>query len=234
MLNHEISHIFRDCGCQVLEKLLPRVVLVPTDEAAITRLVKIAAEHRVRICATGAGSSFPTDYSPRDDQVFLLTTQMNQIMDLRYLDAVVLVETGMLASELARRLEGTDLELPPAIAVYPGTIGGAVLGPDTSGGRHAEIRRRLLGLELIDPMGRHLSYGSSAIKNVAGYDYWTFLVGTSGRFGVLTQLTFNLEKMPELGQAVEPQKSCDREDSPNHWIFANLCKELDPDGIFVP
>jgi FAD/FMN-containing dehydrogenase len=234
MINPDLSRTFKDCGCQILVKLLPRVVLVPSDEKAIAKLIKVAADNRLRICATGTGSSFPPNYDPQEDQIFLLTTQMNQVVDLRHLDAVVVVEAGMLVSDLAERLEGTDLELPAVIARYPGTIGGALLGPDATGKRHYEIKRRLLGLEVIDSKGRYLRFGSSAIKNVAGYDYWTFLVGTGGRFGVLTRLTLNLEKMPASDAPLTRELPCDSKDSSAQWIFANLCKGLDPDGIFVP
>lgn len=234
MINSDLSRVLKDCGCQILEELLPRVALVTSDQEAIARLIGVAAEHRLRICTMGTGSSFSPDYNPQEDQIFLLMTQMNQIVDLRHLDAVVVVESGVLALDLAGRLDGTDLELPGVIANYSGTMGGAILGPDTTGERHTEIKRRLLGIEVIDSKGRRLKYGGSAIKNVTGYDYWTFLVGTGGRFGVLTRLILNLEKMPAFGPDTPQELPCDSKDSPAQWIFANLCKGLDPDGIFVP
>lgn len=220
-------------GCQVVEKLLPRIVLVPDDEKAIARLTEVAVKERLRICVIGKGTSFPANYEPLEDLIFLMSTQMNQLLDLRPLDAHVVVEVGMLASDLARHLEGTDLDFPVSLAEYPGTLGGAVLGPDRSGLRHAEIRRRLLGLELVDPRGRLLRFGSPAIKNVAGYNYWTYLVGTNGRFGVLTRLILNLEKMPALDQISHLEPLCNSDVNPACWIFANLCKGLDPNGIFV-
>lgn len=232
-MDPELSEAFRDCGCQFVERLLPRVVLVPDDEEAIARLIKLAADRRLRICATGTGYSFPANFEPPEDLIFLLTTQMNQLLDVKLLDAVVKVETGILVSDLAKHIEGTDLDFPAAIAKYPGTVAGAVLGPDQSGERYAEIKRRLLGIELVDPRGRMLKFGSYAIKNVAGYDYWTFIVGTAGRFGVLTRLILNLEKMPPLSHLVYQEQLCSSEGSPAQWIFANLCKRLDPDGIFV-
>ena len=221
------------CGCQPVERLLPRIVIVPDDDEAICRLVSLASEKRFRICATGKGTGFPVNYETSEEQLFLLTTQMNQLLDLRPLDALVVVEAGMLASNLAERLEGTDLDFPDIIAEYPGTLGGVVLGLDKSGMRHAEIRRRLLGIELVDPRGRMLKFGSPAIKNVAGYDYWSFIVGTGGRFGVLTRMILNLEKMLPLDPIFHRESPCDSDENPARWIFANLCKRLDPDGIFV-
>ena len=226
---------FQRCGCQLVERLLPRIVLIPEEEEeeSIASLVKFADEKRLRICPTGTGSSFPANYEPPEDLIFILTTRMNQLLELKLLDAIAVMEPGILASELAKRLEGTDLDLPTCIAEYPGTMGGALLGPDPKNERHAHVRRRLLSLQLVDPKGRVLYFGSNAIKNVAGYDYWSFLIGTGSRFGVVTRLTLNLEKMPPLDAIPHVESQCESERNAGQWIVANLCKGLDPDGIFV-
>ena len=232
-MDENLLGVFTDCGCHAIEQFLPKAVLVPDDEGSVSRLIAVAGEKRLRICATGTGSSFPANYSPPEDLIILLMTQMNQLLELKLLDAIVEVEPGMLAADLAQRLEGTELDFPVVFAEYPGTLGGAMLGPDTSGIRHAEFRRRLLGLDLVDPRGRLLKFGRPVIKNVAGYDYWTFLVGTDGRFGILTRLILNLEHMPPLNSTLNPKTLQDSEENSTEWIFANLCKGLDPDGIFV-
>ncbi|TKJ39812.1 hypothetical protein CEE37_11080 [candidate division LCP-89 bacterium B3_LCP] len=233
MLDQNLRDVFLECGCQVLDQLLPRIVLLPSNREAISRLIKIASSRTLHICATGTGQSFPVNYQPKENQIFLLTTQMNQLLELKHLDASVVVESGILTSKLAERLEGTQLDFPEVLSKYSGTMAGAVLGPDTQGLRHAELRRRILGVEIIDPKGRLLKFGSHAIKNVAGYDYWSFLVGTRGRFGIATRFILNLERMPLLDTVPHPGKRSDSLDNPSEWIYANLCKRLDPDGIFV-
>lgn len=228
-----LQEAFSKCGCPPAEQFLPRIVLLPADAESISCLVKIASERKLHICPTGTGSTFPANYAPPDDVIFLLTSRINSVVELRILDALVVLETGLQMAELASRLQGTDLDFPKTLAEYPGTLGGAVLGPNPSGERHAEIRRRLLSVEIVDPKGRTLKFGCDAIKNVAGYDYWSFLVGTGGRFGVLTRLALNLEKMPPLTPIPRPAAVHEPQEDPAQWIFANLCKALDPDGIFV-
>lgn len=219
--------------CQFIEKLLPRIVVVPDDEGAICRLVAFAREKRYRICATGKGTSFPANYDASEDQIFLLMTQMNQLIDLRLLDATVEVEAGILTSDLAKRLNGTDFGFPAVLTEYKGTVGGALLGADKDGIRHLEIRRRLLGITLVDPLGRLLKFGGPTIKNVAGYDVWSFVVGTGGRFGVLTHCILNVEKLPPISAVAQKNITCGSAENPARWIYANLGKRLDPDGIFV-
>ncbi len=223
----------RQCGCELLERYLPRLVVAAQDNDGISRLIALAARKRLRICATGTGSSFPANYVPPEDLLFLLTAALNQLFELHPLDAVAIVGAGMTTANLGERLRGTDLEFPQSLADYPGTIGGALLGPDTDGRRHREIRRRLLGMELVNPLGKVLRFGGLSVKNVVGYDYWTFLTGTQGRFGIITSLTINLERLPPLEIPIGVESSSFSQDSLGRWICANLEKNLDPDGIFV-
>jgi FAD/FMN-containing dehydrogenase len=228
-----LCEAIRFSGCQIVERLLPRVVVVPQDEAAICSLVKVAAEKRQRICATGTGSSFPPNYNPPDDVIYLLTVGLNQLLEIRPMDALVIVEAGILMADLAQQLAGSDLELSPILSSYPGTLAGSLLASDKIGLRHAEIRRRLLGIDIIDGQGQSVRFGSSAIKNVAGFDYWSFWVGTNGRFGIITRIIMNIEKMVPLNALPDLKPGIDDTPNPVDWIYANLCKDLDPHGIFA-
>ncbi|MBU0520427.1 FAD-binding oxidoreductase [bacterium] len=232
-MDSEIREALGQCGCHLIEKLLPRVVVLPSDTEAIAKLVKLASVKRLRLCPTGIGTSFPANYDAPADAVFILMSSINEIIDLRVADAIVEVEAGMMAAELGKRLEGTDLQYPACLAEYPGTIGGALLSSDTAGLRHSELRRRLLAVKLVDARGQSLKFGSLAIKNVAGYDYWSFLVGTGGRFGVITRVILNVENMPPILSVEKRFEECSTSEDPAQWIYANLCKRLDPDGIFV-
>lgn len=232
-MDQSLCEDFRACGCQIVEKLLPRTVLVPESEGSISQLIHLAADRRLRLRIIGSGSSYPTDFKPPSDVIFVMMARFISVLELSLSDAMVIVEAGVLTSDLRQHLNGTELQLPAVLANYPGTVGGALLGPDVSLMRHAEIKRRLLGVDLIDGRGRSLSFGRRTVKNVAGYDYWAFLVGTAGRFGVLTRLTLNLEKLPPISDLPLSSKTTEHADHSTSWILANLEKKLDPDGIFA-
>ncbi|HEX7343795.1 MAG TPA: FAD-binding oxidoreductase [bacterium] len=221
------------CGCELLERFLPRLVVAASSEESISKLIHLAGPKRLRLIATGTGSSFPANYQPPPNTIFLLTLGLNAILELRFDDAMAVLQAGTLVSALREKIEGTALELPSWVADYAGTMGGAMLGPDAAGRRHAEMRRRLLGVELVDARGQMVRFGGCTVKNVAGYDYWTFLVGTAGRFGVLTKLILNLERMPVFTAETSTQRPGGKTDEAHRWIIANLEKRLDPDGIFA-
>jgi glycolate oxidase len=233
MMDESLHADLKECGCELLEKLLPRMVVLANAEESISKVIALAAKRRLRICPTGMGTSFPANYLPPEDMIFLLTLGLNQHLEVRQLDSVLVAGAGIVLRDLMKKLESTELKLPPVLANYQGTLGGAVLAPDHTGIRHGEIRRRLLGIEMVDPQGRLLKFGGATIKNVAGYDFWTFLVGTRGRFGVVTKVILNLENMPGNGSVapVGPHPTADVNAA--RWIFANLEKKLDPDGIFA-
>jgi FAD/FMN-containing dehydrogenase len=232
-MDAELTEELSRRGCRIVERLLPRLVVVPEDEDAVSELIRLAALKRLRVCPAGSGSSFPVNYQFPEETVFLLLNSFNQIVDLRLSDAMITIQAGMSAAELAKTLDDTELQVPSVLKDYPGTVGGALLTPDEKGIRREEFRRRLLRVKLIDARGRILQFGSLAIKNVAGYDYWSFLIGSGGRFGVLLEISLNLEKMPPVIGAYQAVSTQRREENPAQWIYANLCKSLDPDGIFV-
>jgi len=223
----------KDFGGELLERFLPRLVVAASSDETISKLIQLASRERIRIIATGKGTSFPANFQPPPNTIFLLTLGMNSVLEVRFDDAVVILQAGTLVSTLKEKMEGTELELPASVSDYAGTIGGAMLGPDATGRRHAEFCRRLLGVELVDARGRIVRFGGGTVKNVAGYDYWTFLVGTAGRFGVLTRLILNLERMPKFSVESAVRAAGGSADGSNRWIIANLEKRLDPDGIFV-
>jgi len=223
----------KDRGGELLERFLPRLVVAASSDETISKLIQLASRERIRIIATGTGSSFPANYQPPPNTIFLLTLGMNSVLEVRFADAVVVVQTGALVAALKEKIEGSELELPAWVSDYAGTIGGAMLGPDATGRRHAEFYRRLLGVELVDARGRMVRFGGGTVKNVAGYDYWNFLIGTAGRFGVLTRLILNLERMPGFSAESSVRAAGGNADESNRWIIANLEKRLDPDGIFV-
>ncbi len=224
--------LLKACGCELIERLLPRIVVAPDSSDSISLLISLAQERRLRLCPMGKGTSFPANYEPAPDTIFILTLRFNQILELRPRDSVIVAEAGLLISDLIEHVHQKEYQIPAALSSYPGTLGGALLGADHTGIRLAELKRRLLGLELINGQGKVIKFGGLTVKNVAGFDYWTFLIGSQGRFGLLTKIYLNLQKMPPVF-LIPPGSYPAEENQTSHWIYANLLKKLDPDGIFA-
>lgn len=78
------------------------------------------------------------------------------------------------------------------------TLGGAVASGLSGPGRFrfGGLRDFLLGVRYLDSHGQQITAGGKVVKNAAGFDIPKFMVGSLGRFGILTELTFKVFPRP--------------------------------------
>lgn len=89
--------------------------------------------------------------------------------------------------------EGQYLPFDPLLADCA-TIGGTV-ACNLSGSRrfrYGGARDFILGARVVDGLGRSFRVGGKVVKNSAGFDLSKFLVGSLGRYAVMTELTFKV------------------------------------------
>jgi len=107
---------------------------------------------------------------------------------------------GTLLSELAATLAAHGQYLPfdamlmEAGATLGGTVASGISGPGRL--RFGGLKDFILGVRYLDGAGRSLRMGGKVVKNAAGFDLPKFFVGSLGRFGVLTELTFKVFPAP--------------------------------------
>ncbi len=89
--------------------------------------------------------------------------------------------------------KGQYLPFDPLLADRA-TIGGTVAA-NLSGSRrfrYGGIRDFILGARVVDGLGRAFRVGGKVVKNAAGFDLSKFLVGSLGRYAIMTELTFKV------------------------------------------
>lgn len=96
--------------------------------------------------------------------------------------------------------QGQQLAFDPPHFNGPATLGGALAAGLAGPARpwHGAPRDQVLGVRLIDGLGRDLRFGGQVMKNVAGYDVSRLMAGAMGTLGVLLEISVKVLPAPAL------------------------------------
>ncbi len=94
--------------------------------------------------------------------------------------------------------QGQYLPFDPPFAARGATLGGTVAAGLSGSGRYryGGVRDFLIGMRFVDGQGQEVRGGGAVVKNAAGFDFPKLFVGSLGRLGVLTELTFKVFPQP--------------------------------------
>jgi glycolate oxidase len=181
----------------------PDAVVLPATTDEVSRIVQIAAAHRIPITARGMGSGLAAGSVPFSGGIALSTTRMNRILEIDQANAAVRAEAGVVTADLQAAVEKAGLFYPPdPSSMRHSTIGGNVAcnagGPRCL--KYGVTGDYVLGLTVVLADGRILSTGSKCIKDVVGYDLKALFTGSEGTLGVITECLLRLVAPPKFAR----------------------------------
>ena len=169
--------------------------LKPTTPAEMADAVR-SMPHVIPV---GAGTK-PRLAQVADRYVRLSTAGLNGIVEYEPSEFTFTAWAGTPVREIVAALaeRGQYLPFDPMLAAAGSTLGGTVAAGLSGPGRFrfGVLRDFILGVQFVDGEGRLLRMGGKVVKNAAGFDLPKFFVGSAGRFGVLTELTFKVFPRP--------------------------------------
>jgi len=94
---------------------------------------------------------------------------------------------------------GQHLPFDPPLAAQGATLGGTIAAGLNGSGRlrYGGLRDFIIGTTFFTGDGRLVRGGGKVVKNAAGFDFPKLLVGSTGRLGVLLEVTFKVFPLPQ-------------------------------------
>jgi glycolate oxidase len=147
----------------------------------------------------GAGTGLAGGALPVRGGVVIVTTRMNQIIEIDPLNQVAVVQPGVVNLTLQSACaEHGLLYAPDPSSQRVCTIGGNIAmnsgGPHTLA--HGSTVNHVLGMELVLPDGR-ITWLGGVVPDAPGLDLRGVVVGSEGTLGIVTAVKLRLVRAPE-------------------------------------
>ena len=168
------------------------MAISPVSAEEVAEVVKSCA----RVSAAG-GRTKPALVGKGEE---LELSRLSGITAYEASDYTVTAKAGTPIREVAQVLaeKGQYMPFDPLFSEAGATLGGTVASGTSGPGRfrYGGLRDFLIGVQFVDGAGKLVRSGGRVVKNAAGFDLPKFLVGSMGRFGIMTELTFKVFPRP--------------------------------------
>ncbi len=183
-----------------VDGMIPTRVLRPASPEDVARGLQQYAEAAAAVIVHGGGTQIGLGSPPRRYDVALSTGRLSRILEHQPQDLTCRAEAGVTLQALqdTLRQQGQRLPFDPP---HPdaATLGG-IVAANTNGlsrARHGTVRDWVIGIAVAYPNGKVARAGGKVVKNVAGYDLMKLHIGALGTLGVVVELNFKVQTVPE-------------------------------------
>ncbi|MCH8613377.1 FAD-binding oxidoreductase [Arsenicicoccus dermatophilus] len=159
-----------------------------------------AAAERLPVVPQGARTGLAGGAVPLEGGIALNLEAMDAIEDVDPVEALAVVQAGVITSELKSAASDAGLHYgPDPASVAISTVGGNVA--TNAGGlcclKYGDTAASVRALEVVLPGGEVMRTGHRTAKGVAGLDLTGLFVGSEGQLGVVTRVWASLGPQPE-------------------------------------
>jgi glycolate oxidase len=175
------------------------LVVIPGSTEQVAAIARVCDERRVPLVPRGAGTGYSGGAVPTHGGVVLSLERFDRILEIDERDLVAVVEPCVITGRLQEAVEAVGLFYPPDPAsLAESSIGGNIA--ENAGGprgfKYGTTRNYVLGLEAVLPTGEIIHTGGRTVKNVAGYDLTSLIVGSEGTLAIVTNAILRLVPRP--------------------------------------
>jgi glycolate oxidase FAD binding subunit len=188
-------------GHDAVDGVMPTRIVRVRSVADAVQIVRSSNARRRPLIIRGGGTRLAVGNPPRELESIVAMDAMARVLAYSPDDMVITTEAGMTLADLDRVLapagQRVPLEAPnPELA----TIGGLAAANFNGGIAYGfgYPRDQIVGMTVVDGVGRVLRAGGRVVKNVAGYDLPRMLVGSLGTLAVIADVTLRTQPRPEV------------------------------------
>lgn len=190
----------------VLKPVVPALVVAPTTQEELGKVVKLAYENGMPITVRGSGTNLCGASIPEPgDGIVILTNRLNKILEINEQDLYAVVEPGVITAQFAAAVASKGLFYPPD----PGsqtvsTLGGnvALNAGGLRGLKYGVTKDYIMGMEIFDYRGELVKTGSRTVKCVTGYNMAGLMACSEGTLGVFSNIILKLVPPPKASKAM--------------------------------
>jgi glycolate oxidase subunit GlcD len=178
---------------------MPGVVVMPGSPSEVRELVRLLHLVRVPFVARGAGTGLSGGALADPDTVLITLTRLNRILSIDPVQCRAVLQPGVVNARLSEAVLPFGLHyVPDPSSQAACTVGGNVA--ENAGGPHClkygVTTNHIVALEVVLTDGSITRLGSVQ-GDPWGPDLVGLFVGSEGMFGIATEITVRLERIPD-------------------------------------
>lgn len=174
------------------------LMLMPGSTEEVATVVKICAEHNIKIVPQGGNTGLVGGQTPQGE-VLLSTRRLNKVRNVNPVTNAMVVEAGVNLQAVQDAADSQDRKFPLSLASQGScTIGGNL--STNAGGVHVlkygTTKELVFGVEAVLPNGEIYNGLTSLRKDNTGYDLSRLFLGAEGTLGIITAASLKLFPKP--------------------------------------
>ena len=179
---------------------MPDIVVIPGSVEEVCEVIKIANIYHIPVTPWGGGSGSQGGIMPMYGGIMMDLKRLNKIIEINETDGTVTAQGGINGYELECALNEAGWTLPhyPA-SVHSATLGGyiACRGSGTISTKYGKAEDMVVRIKVVLPNGE-LIETLPVPNHAAGPGILQLFVGAEGSFGIITEATMRIERLPEV------------------------------------
>ena len=178
-------------------------ILFPKKTEELIHIVKWARANQYALIPAGGRTGLSGGTVALKKELVVSFDKMNQLVEFNPWDRTATVQAGYITQNLQNLSKEKGLYFPISFAAEGSSQIGGNIATNVGGVhvlRYGNIKRYVLGLEVVTGRGELLKLGKGLVKNAVGYPLKELFIGSEGTLGFITGATLSLVLAPEKPQ----------------------------------